>query len=118
MESRADLDGALIAELQVEEGMLSLRRAADLEEALRSSRKIGAAIGIVMARRGVTQEVAFAVLVQASNDNNRKLRLIAEDVVRERRAPRLGAGRVRDAQWRQHCARRRIHAATHRLARG
>jgi hypothetical protein len=71
LEARADVDGRMIAELQVD-GVLSSEHAAHMEEALRSSRKIGAAIGVVMAGRKVSEEVAFEALVRASNNTNRK----------------------------------------------
>lgn len=52
-----------------------------LETALASNRQIGAAIGIAMARHGLTQTEAFQVLSRASQDQNRKLREVADDVV-------------------------------------
>ena len=80
LEGRVDVDAMLIAELQAE-GVLSRDYAAHLEEALRSSRKIGAAVGVIMAERKVTEQMAFAMLVNASQATNRKLRLIAEDLL-------------------------------------
>lgn len=63
----------------------ALRRADEavegLEAALSTNRQIGAAVGIVMARQGLTQTEAFQVLSKASQDQNRKLREVAEDVV-------------------------------------
>jgi hypothetical protein len=81
LEERADLDGELIAELRAE-GILSREQTSNLEEALRSSRKIGAAMGIIMASRRVDEDGAFAILRKASQNTNRKLRVIAEEVVR------------------------------------
>jgi len=52
----------------------------NLQTALRTSRQIGVAIGIVMARRLVTYEQAFAQLVTASQYLNRKLRDLAAEV--------------------------------------
>lgn len=80
LEERVDLDEAMIAELQ-EEGLLSKEHVANLQEALRSSRMIGAAVGIVMAARRIDEQHAFTLLSKASQDTNRRLRLIAEDVV-------------------------------------
>lgn len=74
---------ALIAALQADE-LLNKDQAAQLEQALRSSRVIGAAIGIVMATRDVSDVEAFRALSKASQDTNRKLRVIAEEVVRAR----------------------------------
>ena len=81
LEARADVDAKVLAELQAD-GILNRERAAQLEVALRSSRRIGAAIGIVMADRKVSEEHAFAILVKASQDANRKVRVIADEVVR------------------------------------
>jgi chromosome segregation ATPase len=80
LERRVDVDEEMIAELQAE-GVLSREGVQKMQEALRSSRRIGAAIGVVMARRNVTEEVAFLTLAQASQRTNRNLRDIAEDVV-------------------------------------
>jgi chromosome segregation ATPase len=82
IESRLDVDEEMIAELQAE-GVLRREHAAQMEEALRSSRKIGSAMGVVMANRGVSEEVAFAILAKASSITNRKLRIIANEVVRD-----------------------------------
>lgn len=53
-----------------------------LRAALDSRAVIDQAVGVVMARRGVDADTAFATLRQASQDRNRKLRDIAADVVR------------------------------------
>ena len=52
-----------------------------LERALETSRSIGAAIGIVMSTEKVTRERAFDMLRTASQDQNRKLHQIADDVI-------------------------------------
>jgi AmiR/NasT family two-component response regulator len=52
-----------------------------LEKAVQSNRRIGMAMGILMARRGLTEVEAFHCLVQASQQQNRKLAAIAEDVI-------------------------------------
>jgi len=52
-----------------------------LKEALRSRDLIGAAKGILMARSEVDEETAFAMLVSASQRENRKLREVAEALV-------------------------------------
>jgi len=56
-------------------------KAADLERALVSNRRIGMAIGILMARRGLTEEQAFQCLRDESQRRNIKLRELAETVV-------------------------------------
>ena len=81
LETRVDVDRALICELRAEE-MTNRERSAHLEEALRTSREIGAAVGILMASRKLTEEAAFALLVRASQHTNRKVRDLAAEVVR------------------------------------
>ena len=80
LEERADADAALIAELRAE-GLVTREHAENLEEALTTSRRIGAAIGVVMARTGATEAEAFELIKRASQDSNRKVRLLADDVV-------------------------------------
>lgn len=53
----------------------------NLKRALEHSRDIGAAIGIVMAFRKMTQDEAFDWLRHASQDQNRKLYDVARDVI-------------------------------------
>lgn len=57
------------------------QRADHLQVALTTNRRIGMAIGILMARGGLTETDAFHCLVQASQQQNRKLATIAEDVI-------------------------------------
>lgn len=54
---------------------------ANLQLALVSNRRIGTAIGILMAHRRITDAAAFELLREASQRLHRKLRDIAEDVV-------------------------------------
>jgi hypothetical protein len=79
-EARAEVDREMIAELQAD-GIVSQEHAAQMEEALRSSRKIGAAIGVIMTSRQLDEEQAFAVLKAASQNSNRKMRDIADELV-------------------------------------
>ena len=79
-EERLDVDEAMIADLQAE-GLLSEQHARQLEQALRSSRLIGAAMGIIMANRQLDETQAFRLLSKASQNTNRKLRAVAEDIV-------------------------------------
>ena len=60
---------------------------AQLREALVSNRRIGMAMGILMRDRNVDEHEAFAVLRRISQNSNRKLRDVAEDVIYQRRAP-------------------------------
>lgn len=54
---------------------------AQLERALLTSRRIGIAIGILMARHGRTDQQAFDTLRTVSQHRNRKVRDLAEDVI-------------------------------------
>lgn len=53
----------------------------NLRQALESNRLIGAAVGILMVRHRVIYEDAFELLRMNSQNHNRKLRSVAEDVV-------------------------------------
>lgn len=80
MEGRLDMDEAIIAELQAD-GVVSHDHAVHLHKALGTSRMIGAAIGIVMVAHKVSEVEAFAILNRASQNINRKLGALADDVV-------------------------------------
>ena len=54
--------------------------AANLLKALESNRETGVAIGVLMARHGLTREQAFDVLRHASQNSNRKLAHVAGEV--------------------------------------
>ena len=54
---------------------------ANLRRALVSSRRIGMALGIVMARYQVAEAQAFEMLTQDSQGQSRRLREIADDVI-------------------------------------
>jgi DNA-binding response OmpR family regulator len=56
--------------------------AANLRVALSSNRQIGAALGILMQRYQIDSDQSFARLRSASQRLNRKLRDVADDVVR------------------------------------
>lgn len=92
IEARADINREMIAELQAE-GVLSQEHAVHMQEALVSSRTIGAAIGILMASRQVPQDQAFSMLKEASQRSNRKIRDLAGELVEsassEARSPAL-----------------------------
>ncbi|WP_375502260.1 ANTAR domain-containing protein [uncultured Jatrophihabitans sp.] len=53
-----------------------------LRAALVSARRIGAAIGILMGQRHISDDAAFALLSDASQRTNRKLRHVADYVRR------------------------------------
>lgn len=62
-------------------------RAEQLGQAVESNREIGMAMGVIMARGGMTQKDAFAVLLRASQHLNRKLRDVAAEVVETGEVP-------------------------------
>jgi len=80
MERRSRVDREMIAELY-NDGILSRQHIDELEEALRTSRTIGAAIGMVMMSRQVAQDEAFAIIKRASQNGNRKLRDLAAELI-------------------------------------
>jgi AmiR/NasT family two-component response regulator len=53
-----------------------------LRIALESNRRIGMAIGVLMALRKVDEQAAFELLKRSSSRRNVKLRLVAEEVIR------------------------------------
>jgi transcriptional regulator with GAF, ATPase, and Fis domain len=57
------------------------QRADELQVGLSTNREIGAAVGILMATHGMSNDEAFAVLSRASQRLNRKLRDIAAGIV-------------------------------------
>lgn len=80
LETEQHADRSLIADLQdrVIERDLAFTH---LEGAIASSRRIGAAIGIIMSALRNTEDEAFSLLVRISQRQNRKLRLVADDIV-------------------------------------
>jgi hypothetical protein len=56
-------------------------RADGLETALRNSRTIGMALGLLSERHGLTEDQAFELLRQSSMRSNRKLADLARDLV-------------------------------------
>lgn len=85
------MNGELIAVEGVEEGELAealaveRRRAAQLATAVCSNRRIGIAVGLVMAQKGLSDADSLEVLRRASMDTNRKLAALVEDVIARRR---------------------------------
>ncbi len=80
LEDRAVLDRALLEEIR-REGVLLEGENRSLHEAIHAARAIGAAVGIVMAMRGVKEIEAFGVLRVASQAQKRTVRSLAEEVV-------------------------------------
>lgn len=71
---------AALAQTRVELAAAN-ERVENLERALKTNRRIGMALGILMTRQALTDAAAFHCLVQASQHQNRKLADIAEDVI-------------------------------------
>jgi transcriptional regulator with GAF, ATPase, and Fis domain len=60
-----------------------MQRAEQLHTAVGSRTIIGTAIGIIMQRFGLSQADAFAYLVRQASETNRKVRLLASDLVEQ-----------------------------------
>lgn len=58
------------------------REVAQLKRALQTSRCIGMAVGVLMGVRRIAEDDAWELLRKASRNGNRKVRDLAEDVVR------------------------------------
>ena len=67
------------------------KKATELGKALESNREIGIAVGVIMARAGLTREAAFEVLRRASQDTNTKLAVLATRVADTGVVPGEGA---------------------------
>ena len=80
LEARAVMDREMLDELRAE-GVIQRDHAANLEVALQTARLIGAAVGIVMAKCVVTEVIGFEMLKRTSQDTNRRLRVVAEEIV-------------------------------------
>lgn len=80
---RDALVGLLLAThgAQVATAMFYGRQVQHLERALQTNRRIGVAMGILMTTHKVTDEQAFDLLRIASQNSNRKLADVADDVV-------------------------------------
>lgn len=72
------------------------RTIATLNNAVSSRTVIGQAEGMLMERFGLTPEQAFSVLVRVSQNENRRLALVAEELVKTRRMPGSGQGKDAD----------------------
>jgi len=59
------------------------REVAQLREALRTRKTIGQALGLLMARYGIDEDRAFDYLVRSSSTENVRLRVLAQELVRE-----------------------------------
>jgi hypothetical protein len=80
LERQHAIDAGVIEDLQAE-GVVDRGMIANLEIALGGARRIGAAIGILMTSRKITDEKAFDLLRATSKREHRSLRDLAEDIV-------------------------------------
>lgn len=79
-------DAENIADLFAAHAAVALDKSREVEhlnQALRSRKVIGQAIGIAMERYGLDEDAAFSYLLRASSHSNVKLRTIAEQLVDE-----------------------------------
>lgn len=74
------IDRQMIAQLEAD-GVLDQAKIANMEAALATCRRIGIALGIIMAGQKITEQQAFDLLRVASQHTHRKLREVADDVV-------------------------------------
>jgi AmiR/NasT family two-component response regulator len=81
LEDQAGVDRAVISQLEAD-GVVDRKEIEGLRTALMSCRRIGVAMGVVMVKRSVTEDQAFAILSTASQDTHRKVRDLADDVIR------------------------------------
>lgn len=89
-ESYFDVDDQAVAHVLARHAAIALartRRLDDLWQAIDARKRIGQAQGILMERYGLNEDQAFQVLVRYSQDQNIKLRDVAEDLVRRRVLP-------------------------------
>ena len=76
--------GQVLSQLVAHQSAVALdyaRQVDQLQEAVRSRQLIGQAVGIVMERYSVDEARAFGFLTRLSNDQNLKLRLVADRLV-------------------------------------
>jgi AmiR/NasT family two-component response regulator len=83
-DGHADVSGRVGAEVArlVDNLALADQQLGHLRTALATNRRIGIAIGLLMALRKIGEEEAFELLRRASSHRNTELRLVAEDVIR------------------------------------
>jgi GAF domain-containing protein len=90
VQSAFDEDDIEVAEIFARHASVALSSAKE-EEGLRTAigaqKRIGQAQGILMERFGLDEDQAFAVLRRYSQDNNTKLRDVAEHIIATRRLP-------------------------------
>lgn len=86
-----DQDVAHILARHAAVALASARKMANLWQAVDARKRIGQAQGILMERFDLDADQAFAVLLRYSQDNNIKLRAVADRLVETRTLPEAGA---------------------------
>lgn len=76
------------------EAVIERQQIESLHRALETCRRIGAAVGILMATFKIVEDEAFLMLKRASQNGNRKLRDVADDVVLTGVLPNEGGRRA------------------------
>lgn len=87
---RFDVDDQAVAHLLSRHAAVALasaRTTENLWQAVDARKLVGQAQGILMERYQLTADQAFAVLMRYSQDNNLKLRAVAEGLIMSRRLP-------------------------------
>lgn len=82
-----DVLAARVVAARVSAALASARREETLQEAMDARNQIGQAQGILMERYGLSAGQAFAVLRRYSQEQNRKLRHIAQELIAKRDLP-------------------------------
>lgn len=96
-----DIDDQAVAHVLARHAAVALGNARKIENlwlAVDARKRIGQAQGILMERFDLTADQAFAVLLRYSQDNNMKLRVVADRLVETRELPMAA---VRSAQQSQ-----------------
>lgn len=82
-----DLEAAHLLARHASLALDEARRLSTLSQAVEARHRIGQAQGILMERLGLDAEQAFAVLRRYSQDNNVKVRRVAEEIITTRALP-------------------------------
>lgn len=83
-----DILAARVVAARVSVALANAQKEQDLWNAIDSRHEIGQAEGILMERYGLTSEQAFGVLRRYSQEQNRKVRVIAQEVIATRSLPK------------------------------
>lgn len=89
MQAQIDMDEATTIAALEADGLVNRDEIANLTAALQTCRRIGAAVGILMATYQVSEAKAFAVLGRTSQEQNIKLRHLATQVIAEIELPNV-----------------------------